>query len=525
METHCLRYTEIPGTSRLFADYQYHFDRVSRFYPHNPHDFESYKRAAHEMDFPEARRTALVEALRKTNDGSPLLEELAKPGTVAVVTGQQLGLYTGPAYTVYKALTVVRLAEALREAGVRAVPVFWAPSEDHDFAEVDHCHVFGGGYEPVSLRMEADGGPRQMVGTRVIRRVPEDELARAFGRMPFGEEAVEMVRRAYRPGVTLMEAFRWMLGEMLRPYELLYVDPLEPGVRKLVAPFLRAAVEAAPGLNAKLRERAKELEAAGYHAQVLIEPETSLFFRIEGNNRHTLRVRDGRYSAGDRDFGTDELAAEAEKLSPNAVLRPVMQDYLLPTIAYAGGPAEMAYFAQAEVIYRELLGRMPVAVARASFTFLPLPEAERMTKFGLKVPALLRPEAEVRETAARTLVPAGLQEEYAEARRRQGELIAKLEAVTLRLDPTLGKAMRRSSAKMSYQLEKMEKKVAREALRRAERAGAGVSKLLKLVYPERHLQERYYSFLPFYAEHGPELVGKIAEAVHLGCPDHRVVIG
>jgi bacillithiol biosynthesis cysteine-adding enzyme BshC len=525
METHCLRYTEIPGISRLFADYQYHFDRVSRFYGHDPHDFESYKRAAAGMDFPEARRAALVEALRKTNEGSPLLEELARPGTVAVVTGQQLGLYTGPAYTVYKALTVVKLAEALREAGVRAVPVFWAPTEDHDFAEVNHCHVFGHGFEPVRLRMEADGGPRQMVGTRIVRRLPEDELARAIGRMPFGEEAVEMARRAYRPGVTLTEAFRRMLAEMLHPYELLVVDPLEEGIRKLAAPFLRAAAEAAPGLNTKLRERARELEAAGYHAQVLIEAETSLFFRIEGNDRHTLRVRDGRHSVGEREYAADELAVEAEKLSPNAVLRPVMQDYLLPTVAYAGGPAEIAYFAQAEVIYRELLGRMPVAVPRASFTFVPAAEAERMEKFGLSVPALLRPEADVRETAARRLVPAGLQEEYAEVRRRQGELIAKLEAATVALDPTLAKAMRRSGAKMSYQLEKMEQKVAREALRRADRAGAGVSKLVKLVYPERHLQERYYSFLPFYAEHGPELVGKIAGAVHLGCPDHRVVVG
>jgi bacillithiol biosynthesis cysteine-adding enzyme BshC len=525
METHCLRYTEIPGTSRLFADYQYHFDRVSRFYTHNPHDLQSYMRAAGEIDFPETRRAALVEALSRTNAGSPLLEELAKPGTVAVVTGQQLGLYTGPAYTVYKALTVVNLAQALRQAGVRAVPVFWAPGEDHDFAEVDHCHVFGAGYEPVRLRMEAEGGPRRMTGTRVIRRVPEDELARAFEPMPFGEQAVEMARQAYRPGVTLTEAFRRMLAGMLRPYELLYVDPLEEGIRKLAAPFLRAAVEAAPALNAKLRERARELEAAGYHAQVLIEPETSLFFRIEGNNRHTLRVRDGRYSAGEKQYRTEELAAEAEKLSPNAVLRPVMQDYLLPTAAYAGGPAEMAYFAQAEVIYRELLGRMPVAVPRASFTFLPSAEAERMTKFGLNVPALFRPEVEVREQAARSLVPAGLQQEYAEARRRQAELIAKLEKATLALDPTLAKAMRRSGAKMSYQLEKMDKKVAREAVRRAERAGVGVSKLVKLVYPERRLQERYYSFLPFYAAYGPELVGRIAAAVHLGCPDHRVMIG
>jgi len=164
MESSCLRHTEIPHTSALFSDFQYHFDKVARFYPHNPHDARAYTSAAKQLAYPDDRRASLVAALRAGNDETASLDLLARPGTVAVVTGQQVGLFSGPAYTIYKALTAVRLAARLTEQGIPAVPMFWLATEDHDVAEVNHTSVFGPDQRPIQLSVNANGGTERPVG-------------------------------------------------------------------------------------------------------------------------------------------------------------------------------------------------------------------------------------------------------------------------------------------------------------------------------------------------------------------------
>src|SRR5205085_12686977 len=144
---------DLPGASNLFLDLLYNPARLHSFYPTLAPDPDAYDKAA-KFDFPPDRRAALVEALREGNARNPSLDLLAKPGTVAVVTGQQVGLFSGPAYTVYKALTAARLANQLNSQGIPAVPVFWVATEDHDFAEVNHCFVYNGSYEPVRIDVE-----------------------------------------------------------------------------------------------------------------------------------------------------------------------------------------------------------------------------------------------------------------------------------------------------------------------------------------------------------------------------------
>src|SRR6266699_1197253 len=152
MECSCVRQTEVPGTSKLFTDLIYHFDRVQDLYPYRPNDTQALA-AATKFHFPDDRRAALVRALTPLNPGNPSLDAIAQPGTVAVVTGQQVGLFSGPAYTVYKALTAIKAARELTARGVAAVPVFWLATEDHDIAEVDHVWVFGADYQPKKIRM------------------------------------------------------------------------------------------------------------------------------------------------------------------------------------------------------------------------------------------------------------------------------------------------------------------------------------------------------------------------------------
>src|ERR1035438_8970731 len=218
MECSCVRHTDVPGTTKLFADLIYHFDRVEDFYPYRPNDIQALVRAA-AFDFPEARRAALVEALTPLNQGSPSLDVLAQPGTVAIVTGQQVGLFSGPAYTIYKALTAIKAARELTDRGVSAVPVFWLATEDHDFAEVDHAWVFGADNQPVKIRMagvEANGS--HPVGGIALRDIPIDQLRSALAGLPFAEDAVAMVERAYQPGATMGSAFAGMIKELFASY-------------------------------------------------------------------------------------------------------------------------------------------------------------------------------------------------------------------------------------------------------------------------------------------------------------------
>jgi bacillithiol biosynthesis cysteine-adding enzyme BshC len=500
MDPACLRHTDLPHTSRLFSDFLYHYHRVERFYTAPP-----------ATGYPEDRRPALVDALRRQNTNEAALERLAQPGAVTVVTGQQVGLFTGPAYTIYKALTAARLAADLLARGCTAVPVFWLATEDHDWPEVDHGWVYGSAHRPVRLSVEADRDGGVPVGSIRPPAWPIEELASALGDLPFGDGVTALIAGAYQPGRTMGQAFRDALETLLRPYGFLFLDPLEPAIRKMAAPVLRKAAAIGSDLNTALLQRNRELEAAGYHAQVHVDGRTSLFFLLEDGRR--LPMRELQYTP-------DQIAARAEDLSPNALLRPVVQDYLLPTAAYVGGPAEIAYFAQSQVLYERLLGHMPRLVSRNGFTLIDARSAKLLKRYRLRLQDFFHGEHPLRERIASTLIPQGLQQEFDDAASSTAATLDRLQHTVGQFDPTLGAALDKSRAKMLYQLSKSRRKVARRILQRDEEAAAGASYLCGALYPEKHLQERLYSILPFLAQHGPDLLDRLYAHVHLDCPDH-----
>src|SRR5450755_3406753 len=411
MESSCVRHTLIPGTSKLFGDYLYDFERVKEFFPCYFGEPEAFDNAARQVSFPESRRADLVVALRENNQGSPALEKLARPGTMAVVTGQQVGLFSGPVYTILKAITAAKLARQLSESGIPTVAVFWLATEDHDLAEVDHVWVFDREANPskITLPSKPNGGP---VGDVSFAEWPLGEIRAALGSLPFADDVIARLSAAYQPGATLGSAFRDFLKDILHELDLLYVDPLTPAIRDITEPFLSRAVSEVPELLSLLRERNAELAKAGYHAQVHIEDDSSLLFVIDGK-RSAVRWRDGQFVTKDRTYTAAELAGLGRSLSPNALLRPEMQDYLLPTIAYVGGPAEIAYMAQAQVLYERLLGRMPVIYPRMSMTLLDERASKVLDKYGMRVTDLLDNHEHAKSRVAAKLVPAGLAEEFA----------------------------------------------------------------------------------------------------------------
>jgi len=524
MEAACLRHTDIPHTSKLFSDFQYHFNRVSRFYAYPPGDPAAFLQAAKELSYPAERRAELVSVLRARNGDSASLDLLAHPDTVAVVTGQQVGLFSGPAYSIYKALTAVRLAEQLNAQGTPAVPIFWLATEDHDFAEVNHSYIFGPDHRPVALRVDGENGTERPVGTIPVAAPPLDLLRETLAPYPFGDEVSKLVAESYKPGASFGAAFQALLERLLAKRGLLFIDPLDQGVRRMAAPLLREALEDGENLHAKLLERNRELEAAGYHAQVHVEAKTSLVFLLEGERRITLRRQNGDYASKDRRYSKAELMELAEHLSPNALLRPVVQDYVLPTVAYVGGPAELAYMAQSQTLYEDLLHRMPVMLARSGFTLLDARTAKLLDKYKLTLPNLFHGEEAARELVAHRLVQPAVAQEFEKIQTATARSLDELGAVLHSFDPTLTASAEKSRAKMLYQLSKLKGKTARETLNRDRRATEDARYMAGLVFPEKHLQERFYSILPFVAQHGLGLLDTLYANVNLDCPDHKVLV-
>jgi bacillithiol biosynthesis cysteine-adding enzyme BshC len=523
MECSCIRQTELPGTSRLFADFTYHPDRVAQFYPWATKGAAAFPEVAARIDFPDSRRAALIELLREQNGSSPLLDRLGRPGTVAVVTGQQVGFLSGPAYTIYKALTAVRLAERLTENGIEAVPVFWLATEDHDFAEVNHAWVYDHDHQPSRLECIASPVPNQPVGGIALDGFDWDALATALNGLPFTDQVLDLAKNAYRPGVSMGQSFRELTSALLGRHQLLYVDPMAESVRRMAAPLMRDAIAKGKLLKKKLLERNKELTAAGYHAQVHVDEHNTLAFLLEDGRRLSLRRPNDHYVVGGRLISVADMQNQAEHLSPNALLRPVVQDYILPTIAYIGGPAELAYLAQSEVLYRELLGRQPVALHRTGFTLLDARSQKLMNRYGICLPDFFHGEHELKERIAARLIPQELKVLVSRTRETAVQAIHNLTGELDRFDPTLAKASARSRRKIEHQIQKLESKVAREILVKDEIAARSAASLNGLLYPHKHLQERLYSILPMVAEHGLELIGRLYDHVQLDCPDHRLI--
>src|SRR6185312_3276714 len=155
-------------------------------------------------------------------------------------------------------------------------------------------------------------------------------------------------------------------------------------------------------------DRNRELEQAGYHAQVFADAETSPIFLLDGKQRVPLKLRDGQFTNKHKSYTAEYLRQRAIDISPNALLRPVMQDFALPTVAYVGGPAEVAYMAQCQPVYHELLGRMPVIVPRNGFTLLDDHTVKMLDRYHLAIIDILDHPERVQSRIARHLVPADI---------------------------------------------------------------------------------------------------------------------
>jgi bacillithiol synthase len=517
MESRCIPFREIPDTSRLFSSFLDNFSSVSSYYAHPPSE-AGIDAAAREVRLDAQTRGTVVEVLREQNRAlgadaaiEKNIERLAA-GAVAIVTGQQVGLFSGPAYTLYKAISAVAAAADLTRRGTDAVPLFWLATEDHDLAEVNHTFFnTRAGLARLELPVpEQDAGKR--VGRVKLGAAIEELTGRAAETLQgaFSEGIVRALRESYTPEQTYGSAFAKLLAGLLAGRGIILLDPLDRRLHRLALPVLRGAIEKCEALGDALIERSKQLEERGFHAQVKVTRETSLLFCDVDGRREPVQRKNGKFFAGKASFTREELLAaldsRPEDFSPNALLRPVMQDALLPTAAYIGGPAEVAYMAQANVVYNELLGRMPAILPRASFTVVEAPVANLLGKYGLDMRDFFLGKQHLRAKMEAKFLPPGLAEQFDKDSAALRERLEGYKASLGKLDATLVGVVESVEEKMLYQFEKLKGKVSR-----AESMRAGVLErhekiLLDSLYLDRGLQERTLSALPFLAEYGLEFL-------------------
>lgn len=530
MESHCIPFREIPQTTKLFASYLEDFVRVSSYYAHPP-TAAGIDAAAREVRLDSAVRRGVAEVLREENArlgaGGKLdaatarnLNRLAA-GAVAIVTGQQVGLFSGPAFGFYKALSIVRCADEITRSGTEAVPVFWLATEDHDLAEVNHSFWntrSGLARYELPIREEeaghragavALGGNVQALVTAAVQTLEG----------PGAAEVSQALHESYTAGETYGSAFGKLMARLLAGRGIIFLDPLDLRLHRLAMPAYLRAINEADLLREALLARSNELTSGGFHAQVKVTHEMTLLFWSVAGRREPVRSRNGGFAVGDSELSPRELLERIEKqpeeFSPSALLRPVVQDTLLPTAAYIGGPAEIAYMAQARVIYDRLLGRMPAILPRASLTIIEPPIARLLAQYGLDIRDLFAGPQHLRAKMEQKSLPAALSSRFDESEAALRTMLQAYEEPLKRLDSTLLESLHGAERKMLHQIEQLKGKVAR-----AENVRSGILDrheriLVDSLYPNGALQERSLCLLPFLAAHGMGLLDDLTRLAEI----------
>jgi len=455
-------------------------------------------------------------------------------GARAVVTGQQVALLGGPLLVLEKAATAVaRAREATEKTGVDHVPVFWLATEDHDLEEVDQVSLpTKTELETLRLGLRNEGAP--VGGVRLGEAVGPllDRAEELLGWAPL----CELLRRCYTAEATLGEAFGRLLTAVFADEGLVVMDASSAEFHALGASTLRVAIKQAHEIERAVIARSAELVAAGFHAQVTAAEGMSLLFLVEEDGtRVALRrtgagtagaAADGGWKAGRRAYSTEELLeileTAPERISPNALLRPVFQDTILPTAAYVGGPAEVAYWAQSAVVYEKVLGRVTPVLPRLSATLLEPAIAAVMDKDEVELPLAMTTAEELALRLGARAMPIELKRRIAAAGTAMETELGALESYLSAMDASLGRAAGVSGSKMRYQMTRLRRMAARHEVEREASLAKHAAAITLAVDPGGHPQERAVAGVWFLARY-EGLVGRLVEEARGMCGGHAVV--
>ena len=527
-----------PWINRLAADYAFDHGRLSAFYAGNPADPAAWADAIERtQQFPRERNAvADLIAAQQRRRGAPA-ESLAAggslrdPRTVAVVTGQQAGLFGGPLFTLLKAITAIRLAERVREVHrVPAVPIFWIDAEDHDWDEVKNCGLLDTELNLLSVALSDPEGANE----RSVARIRLDDSVRsaiadleaALPGTEFKADLLDQIRRAYQPGTGMADAFGTWLESILGPKGLVVFDSSDPAAKPLVAGVFAAEVEHAGRTSALALEAGSALAALGYHAQVTPHETQPALFHLDGG-REPVRVQDGRFAIGDNTYTREDLLAcvrrSPQEFSPNVLLRPLVQDTLFPTVCYVAGPSELAYLGQLRGVYAAFGIPMPLINQRATATLVDSNTMRFLTRHDFPLEALHAQDEAALNQLLESQLPASVEASLEDAARVLVERMEALAQAVQQIDATLEGATRSTLGRMQDDLRKLHGKIIQAAKRKDETLRRQFKHAQAQAFPDGHPQERTVGFVYFLNKYGPALVDRLGDELTLDMGTHWVI--
>lgn len=529
----------LPGANSLYVDYLQHFDKLAAFYAlpyQSEHPFREQIARLHKRNYSAKKLAPILERQNRHFGAGKATQSnidlLAGGNAFAIVTGQQVGLFGGPMYVLYKALTAIKLADRIcRQCRQNLVPVFWLAADDSDFAEVNHTTYLDKNFVNATLKIEQQAaGNVPMAEVQLGEQINQvlDEIDSGLIETEFKTDVLSALRDAYQPASSMSDAFgRWLM-HCLNEFGLILVDPTDPEIKKLISTVYAGEIEHdSPSTKAVLQTSAR-LEAAGYSPQVSLREGRLNLFYLAGE-RKPLELQNGRIQTTDEthDFSRAELVELANKqpehFSPNVILRPITQDVLFPTVAYVGGPAEIAYFAQLKQVYAHFDIPMPIIYPRKSVTLLE-PAIDRiLDKYDLALPDLWG-NVETHITAfTRQHLPQELLDALAELKSAWPQRLLELRDLINQVDPTLEKMLENSAGRIDGTIDNLEKKIVQAGKRQHDIIRQQLQKASAALYPDNNLQERVHNFTPYLVKYGPALIERLYDVLDITSFSHQVV--
>ena len=527
-----------PWIRPLAGDYAYNFKQIEGLYAGNPMERDAWRDAVRRaQQYPRDRaRMAAILAAQQEQRQAPAgaraaAARLADPQAVAVLTGQQAGVFGGPLFTLLKALTALQLARRTeREQHVPAIPIFWVDAEDHDWEEVRSCTVLDAEFQPrtVTLADLEGAGELPIARLKLDARVEHtiEELAAALQLTEFTTGVLADIRAAWAPGVGMARAFAVWLERLLGAHGLVVFESADPDAKPLVAKVFAQEL-ASPGHTAALAATAGEALAARGHApQVVLQPDTVSVFSLDGGRRAIKRQGD-QLVIGDRTHSAEELSKDASArpggFSPNVLLRPIVQDTLFPTIAYIAGPSELAYLGQLRGVYEQYGVPMPLMVPRSTATLLDSGATRFLKKYGVPFQDLRTPDESALNKLLEAQLPARVEEALRDAATETAQAMGRVIDALPSLDPTLGGAAKTTLGKMEHELRSLHSKVIHAAKKRDETLRRQFVRAQAQAFPHGHPQERTLGCVYFLNKYGPGLIDLLLDELPIDPGQHWLV--
>ena len=540
-----ISFEKIPQQSKLFLDFLKNDSAVNKFYPEKNTPLDQF--AEKVLENYRVDRNALCDALTTINQNAGSgaktfenIELLRDADCLTIVTGQQAGLFSGAIYTIYKALSAVRFAADLRKQNIKAVPVFWIAEEDHDFDEIKKTYIL----DEEGKLSETENTPENLVENAPVGAIKFDETLKLtlqnlfgvlFGKLPRGGNTFELkniLSKTYQPGETFSTAFAKFVAAIFQDYGLIILSPLDANLKKLCAPIFAEAVEKSSEIVAALLEKNDELERENYQPQVLVEKDSfPFFYQNENGARQALRTNadNGKVKVqkSRNEFETSELAEIArtspQNLSPNALLRPVVQDYLLPTLTYFGGAAEIAYFAQNSAIYKVLNRPVTPIRHRASLTIIEPKHARTMEKYALDLTDLFAGKEKIESAIVEKFISGEVAHRFDLVEAIIAEQLNMLGESLKSNEITLAANLETRGKKILWHIDALRKKYHRAELLKDETIRRRIETLFVALLPHDALQERTLNVATFLSLYGKNFVEWVYEAIELDEQRHQIL--